>query len=157
MWNLRFYITVFLDVVLRSMVEIYWNFHHQCGWGQQVSWNIIKFLPHYVTSHPRRQLSLCDLDLWAINENESNSRLAICVIYLHTSSFSLTSPMLLDAYVFGASVLLNIALNLIMLLLHIWMVLHSNLDLQSGYHGWGYFWVPPVSSANDRRVLEFWP
>jgi len=43
--------------------------------------------------------------------------------------------MLLDAYVFGASVLLNIALNLIMLLLHIWMVLHSNLDLQSGYHG----------------------
>ena len=38
-------ITVILDVVLKSMVEIYWNFHHQCGWRQWVSWNVIKYLP----------------------------------------------------------------------------------------------------------------
>jgi len=43
--------------------------------------------------------------------------------------------MLLDAYVFGASDLLNVELNLIAPLHHIWIVLHSNLDLQSGYRG----------------------
>jgi hypothetical protein len=49
--------TVFFDVVLRSMVEIYLNSHLQFGWRQQFSWNVIKFLPHYAASHPRRQSS----------------------------------------------------------------------------------------------------